>query len=174
MLDLVIIVLVFWWIFKKSNSKIISNITTILIKEGFSHIATVRQNQESYWLSANFHGDNYLFQVMKNGYSVTNSCVNTWVEYATKTHYHNLILIPRNATISASATSVIKQYDITIWDNSKLKNFSNLHTQNTSSIIKTTPTYDTCKIDTPQDPIQNGSKANSILRNLWGNKIERL
>lgn len=174
MLDLIIIVFIIYAIYKKYNHSS-SKMTTILQSKGFSNISTIKQNTSSYWMTANFHGENYLFEIMKPGYTVSNISVHTLGEYAIKTHYHNIILVPGNSPISSKAKSLISQYKIQIWDNTKLNDFSNRSNETvTSPIVKTSKIYDTCKINTSDNPIQDGKAANSILGNFFGNKIEKL
>ena len=174
MFDFLIIIFIVYVIYKKYNNSI-PKITTILQNKGFHNIATIRQNTSSYWLSANFHGDNYLFEIMKVGYNVSNNSIHTLGEYATKAHFHNIVLVPGNSAISSKARPAISQYNIQIWDTAKLNDFSNQSRETTaSSIIQTSPIEDTCKIDSSDDPIQDGTKANSILGNFLGNKVEKL
>ena len=173
MFDLIIIIVIIYSIYKKYNST--QKLTTILQAKGFSNIITVKQNNSSTWVTANFHGDNYLFEVVKNGSNVTNASINTLIDYAAKNHYHNIILVPGNSVISNTAKPAISNANIQIWDNAKLNSLSAKSRENVSSaIIQKMPLHDKCKIDTPQDPIQDGTKANSIFSNFFGNKIERL
>lgn len=178
-MDLLIIILIFWWIYKKysKNSTTTSpqNISKILEQNGFHSISTISQNQESQFLSAILNGDNYLIAVMKGTANVYNSTVETLVSYAKKIHYHNVILIAPRAAISNSAKALLFENKIEVWDYAKLLKFSAPNSQNQPEIIKTSEIHDTCKIDTPEDPIQDGSKVNSLFGNLFGkNKIERL
>lgn len=173
-MDIIIIIFIIYVIYKKYNNSSMK-ITSILQNKGFSNISTIRQNASSYWMSANFHGDNYLFEVMRPGCNVSNFSIHSLGEFATKSHYHNIILIPGNSAISSKARPVLSQYNIQIWDNNKLNGFSTQSREKVaSSVIKTSEIHDTCKIDTPDDPIQDGTKANSVWRNFFGNKVEKL
>ena len=174
MLDFIVIIFIFYIIYKKYNHNSETKLTTTLQNKGFRNITTIRRNTSSTWITANLHGDNYLFEVMKNGSNVTNSSINTLMEYVTKAHFHNAILVPGNAAISNTAKSAIEQYHIEIWDNSKLISFSNSSTEDIASMIKPKITNDTCPIPKADDPIQDGKKANSILGNFFNNKVEKL
>lgn len=173
MFDLIVIIFIIYMIYKKYN-KTPSKITSILQNKGFSNISTIRQNTGSYWMTASFHGDNYLFEIMKTGYNVSNNSIHTLGEYAKKAHYHNIILVLGNSVISNNAKSIISQYKIEIWDNAKLNEFSNPNNNSITSIVKTSEIHDSCKITPSDDPIQDGKQANSILGNFFGNRIEKL
>lgn len=174
MLDFIIMIVIIYVIYKKYNNSP-SRIITLLKNKGFQNISIIKQNATNNWVTANLHGDNYLFEITKPGYNVTNTSIHTLGEYATKAHFHNIILIAENSVISSNAKSAISQYKIEIWNNAKLNEFSN-QSQETAitSIIKTSEINDTCKIASSDDPIQDGKTANSIFSNLFHNKIEKL
>lgn len=174
MFDFIVIVFIIYVIYKKYNNNSQLKLITILQNKGFQNISTIKSLPSSTWITATLHGDNYLFELMKNGNSVTNSSITILVEYATKEHYHNIILVPGNTIISNSAKAEIKKYNIQVWDSSQLINFSNTTSENIASFVKPKITDDTCKILEPDDPIQDGAKANSIWDNLFKHKIERL
>lgn len=174
-MDLIIIGIIIYSIYKKYNKTSFSNIRSILQKNGFHSIYTVEQNSDNFVITASLNGENYIIKTMLNNSSVTNSTIHSLVEKATKLHYHNIVLIPGNAVISGSAKPLINKYNIAVWDNSKLNQFStSSKSDNISTIVKTSPIHDTCKISDSEEPIQDGSKANSIWGNFFGNKIEKL
>lgn len=174
MFDLLVILSIIYLIYKKYNNSP-SKITTILQNKGFHNIFTVQQNPSSYWMSASLHGENYLLQIMKTGNNVSTNNIHTLAEYATKAHYHNVILIPGNCTISKSAKTVISEYSIQIWDNTKLNEFSLQNSQTTSAQTMASNKFEnSTSINHPDDPIQDGKKANSFLANFFGNKPEKL
>lgn len=174
MFDFIILIIILYAIYKKYlNSP--SRIITILKNKGFQNVSTIKQNTTSYWLTATLHGDNYLFEVAKSGYTISNTSIHTLGEYATKAHYHNIILIAENSAISSNAKIAISQYKIEIWNHAKLNELSNANIETTlSSIIKTSEINDTCKIEPSDDPIQDGNQANSIFSSLFHSKIEKL
>lgn len=177
-MDLLIIIFFLWWFFKKRGQIAITsqqNITKILTQNGFHSISLINNTQESQILSAILNGDNYLICIAKNNANIYNSTVQNLLEYAKKIHYHNIILIAPNAAISNTAKTLIRDNKIEIWDSAKLLKFATPNPENQSAIIKTSEIHDNCKISPPEDPIQDGSKANSLLGNLFHhNKIERL
>lgn len=171
MFELVFIIIIFYVIFKKINQFSSIQVISILQSKGFSDISTVRKTTSSSWITANYNGENYLFEVMNNNYPATNSTVNSLIEYASKRHFHNVIILPSASGILNTAQNLIKKYNIQIWNNEILrKNVNDF----TTSITKKIPSNDICKIDISDDPIQDGAKANSILRNFFNNKIEKL
>lgn len=174
MFDLIVILFIIYVIYKKYNNNSPLKLITILQNKGFHNISTVKQLPSSTWITATLHGDHYLFEIMKNGNPVTNSSITTFVEYATKAHYHNMILVPGNAIISNSAKAEIEKYAIKVWDSSQLTSLSNTSPESLASFIKPKITDDTCEISEPENPIQDGKKANSIWGNLFKHKIERL
>ena len=175
MIELIIICFIIYTIYKKVNIITPNNFKNILTKKGFRNIITVRQILSGTWITADFHGDNYLFVVIKNGHSVSNETIEEIYRYASQKHYHNIILVPGNAPILTTARTAISSYNIQIWNNSMLTNIlSNSNEAIVSSVVQKAPIEDNCVIQESIDPIQDGSKANSIFGNLFGNKIEKL
>ena len=174
MIELIIICFIIYTIYKKANIITPDNLKNILIKKGFRNITTVRQILSSTWITADFHGDNYLFAVIKAGHSVSKETIEEIYRYASQKHYHNIILVPGNAPILTTARTSISSYNIQIWNNSMLTNISSNSNEIISSVVQKAPIEDNCVIEESIDPIQDGSKANSIFGNLFGNKIEKL
>ena len=112
MFDFIIIIFVFWYIYKKYNTNSISKTTQLLQKKGFGNPVTIRNTTNSSTLTSTFHGDNYLFEIMKNNTAVSTDTVQSLINLAQKNHYHNIILIPRDAIISNPAQELIKKYNI--------------------------------------------------------------
>lgn len=177
-MDLLIVIFIFWWIFKKraqNNVTSQQNVKQILTQNGFHSIAPISQTQETQILSAILNGDNYLLCVMKPNTNVFHSTIQNLLTYAKKVHYHNIILIAPNVAISNTAKPLILENNIEVWDYAKLLKFSTPSPTHQSEIIKTSETHDTCKITPSADPIQDGSKVNSLFGSLFNkNKIERL
>ena len=91
MLELIIFIFIIYRIFKKYNHHSPAKLLFLLRSQGFSNIEIVQQNQANYYIKANFHGDNYLFAVIKDHATISHIAINTLIEYATKNHYHNMI-----------------------------------------------------------------------------------
>lgn len=174
MFDLIVILFIIYVIYKKYNHNSPLKLISILQNKGFHNISTVKNLPSSSWISATLHGEHYLFEMIKNANPVTNSSITTFVEYATKAHFHNMILVPGNAIISNSAKAEIEKYNIQVWDSSQLTTLSNTNSENIAPFVKPKITVDTCEISEPEDPIQDGKKVNSIWGNLFKHKIERL
>ena len=175
MVSLIIFCIIIYAIYKKVNIVTPENLKNILIKKQFRNIVTVRQVLSGTWITADFHGDNYLFVVIKVGQSISKSIIDEIYNYASQKHYHNIILVPGNAPILNTARTAISNYNIQIWNNSMLTNIlSNSNEAIVSSVVQKAPIEDNCVIQESIDPIQDGSKANSIFGNLFGNKIEKL
>lgn len=172
MIELIIIIFVIYTLYKKYNTSSYFNLVSLLQKQGFRNLLIIQQNQTNYWLRADFHGDNYLFNVIKGNSAISDTILHPFIEYATKNHFHNLILVPGNSIISSISQKTISEYQIEIWNQEKINELS--HQENPSAIVKTSPVHDSCKIEPSEDPIQDGTKANSVWGNLFGNKIERL
>lgn len=176
MFELIILIIIIYVIYKKSNLIMTPEKFKIILKnKGFRNMTTIRQIVSGTWITADYHGDNYIFYLAKTGYSISKEAVVAIYNYASQKHYHNIILVPITSTILTNARTAISNYGIQIWNNDMLNNISKTSTDNApSAIIQKAPINDNCEIDEPVDPIQDGSKANSIFQNLFGNKIERL
>lgn len=172
MFELIVIIFIIYVVYKKSNKVSSIQLIKILKTKGFSNITIVRENLASSWITATFHGDTYLFEVTKNVSAISNNSIQTLSEYAANHHYHNVVIFLGNSPISNVLKNAILKHNIQIWDNAKLNSFSNKTNQYT--IISKLPLDDHCKIDVSEDPIQEGTKANSLLGNLFSNKIEKL
>ncbi len=172
MLQIIFFIFIIYIIFKKYNQPSPTRLISILQRQGFHNFAILQQNQSHYYMKAELHGDNYLFKVIKENATLSHITIQALMEYATKNHYHNIVLIPGNALISDMAKKCIAEYNIDVWNQAKLNEL--FKTQGTSSVIKNSLTNDTCKIEESDDPIQNGTKATTILGNLFHQKIERL
>jgi hypothetical protein len=100
------------------------------------------------------------------------------MEFAIKGHYHNVIIIPGNSGISDLARQKIAENNIQIFSIEKLKNNIQNPTNDSSSqknnIVSKPTSTSNYKATESNDPIKNGTKANSIFGNLFGNKVEKL
>ena len=175
MFELIFFVFIIYVLYKKYNQNSYIKLIGILQNQGFHGISVLQQNQDNYWLKANFHGEHYLFDVCKQNSMISDLAINTLIVYATKNHYHNVVLVPGNSAISDAARRTISKHNIEIWNENKINMLSSQKNEPiTSSIVKTSQIHDTCKIDESNDPIQDGTKVNSLFGNLFSNKIEKL
>lgn len=178
MFELIILFIIFYSCYKKIKLESIlpkEAIAYQLHSKGFSNIVKVKETMTSTYYSATFHGDTYIFEVMKDNSTVTYQSINTLVHYATRNHFHNIVLLLGTAVIANTAQSAISRTNIQVWDNAKTNSIS-AKTKKTaaSAIIPKMPLDDTCEIAPSEDPIQDGTKVNSLFGNFFGNKIERL
>lgn len=171
MFYIIFIILIIWWFYKSTTNFIRYNTVSILQKKGFKNITQIKHPKFMYLFQADFHGDNYLIFYGIN--PIIAESVDSLYEFASIKHYHNIIIIIDNSSISNSAKTKIEKYNIKILNPNEIANNFSPET-NTSSIINKMPLDDNCKIDESYEPIQDGKKANSIFGNLFNNKIEKL
>lgn len=171
MFYLIFIILIIWWVCKSTTNFIRYIPVSILQKKGFNNITPIKHPKFMYLFQADFHGDNYLIFYGIN--LITAETVDSLYVFASKQHYHNIIIIVDNSCISINAKPKIEKYNIKIWNPNEIANNFSPET-NASSIINKMPLDDNCKIDESYEPIQDGSKVNSIFGNLFNNKIEKL
>ena len=171
MINIIFIMFAVYFIIK--ISRVVNTSVPILLNSyGFQNVSLLRKNNYYSFYMAQKVGDNYLIQVMEQGRDVTKGAISQFVDYATKNHYHNMILIAYSSQISDIVRKEIKNNGIQILDPAKKINSD--ETETSSSFVTKMPLDDNCPIDEPQDAIQDGTKANSIFGNLFGNKIDRL
>ena len=177
MIEFIVLIIIFYAIIKKANNNTMTSekFKMMLKNKGFGNITIASQTIAGTWITADYHGDNYIFYLIKPGYSVTKNIIDAFYQYASQKHYHNIIIIPGNSTILTTARTIISNYGIQIWNNNTLNSkFGTAENYTSSAIVEKAPINDHCKIDESFDPIQDGSKVNSILGNFFRNKIERL
>lgn len=114
-------------------------------------------------INANSHGENYLFAKKTDMFPFSIIDINKIYEQGQKEHIHNIIILQQSHTFSNILLEKIKEYNIQIWDNSKINSL--ISSPSTNSILPTSNTSDdTCKIDTNQfNPIQ---EPNSFWKNI--------
>ena len=175
MVEVIVMIFVIYFIYKSympSNNNFLS-FKTLLQKKGYGNIIEVSHDSTQSLITADYNGENYVFALIKPGNVVSVNNIIQLTEYATKNHYHNLILVPGNSFISDTAQNAIGKYNIEVWKNT---NFSfsknNIKESTINSKIDNINSFNTSSdID---DPIQDGTKANSIFGNLFGNKVDKL
>ena len=176
MFGLIFVIIIIYLIYKNSNIFMTpARFKTILSNKGFRNINIVKQIISGTWITADYHGDNYIFSIIKPSSTVSKKTIDELYNYAISKHYHNIILVPGNSTILTTANTAISNYHIQIWNTATLnRKFGKEENYTSSAIVEKAPINDHCKIDAPFDPIQDGSKVNSIFGNFFNNKIEKL
>ena len=151
----------------------------VLTNQQFSNINTFYSSSTLHLLSADSHGENYVFATKNGNVPFSSTDLHTIYDLSKRSHIHNVVIvssqiIPTNSELNRT----IKDYNFEVWNNAKL--FS-LLTNNTSgtytkSVLRTSDTsYDTCKIDNSTvDPVQYGKfKSHSLFGNIF-NRPNRL
>ena len=176
-MEIIVFIIIIYLIYKKTNNLVMTpeKFKLTIKNKGFGNIVNASQTVAGTWITADYNGDNYIFYIIKPGYSVSKAIIDAFYQYASTKHYHNMIIIPGTSTILTNTRTIISNYGIQIWNNATLNNkFGTAENYTSSAIVEKAPINDNCKIDAPIDPIQDGSKVNSIFGNLFNNKIERL
>ena len=150
----------------------------VLTVQQFTEIKTFFSSSTLHMVSANLHGENYVFATKKGDPHFSLTDLHTIYDLSKKSHIHNVVLftslkIPANSELSRK----IRDYNFEVWDNAKIMSLLTSPSETyTKSVLRTSDTsYDTCKIDNSTvDPIQPGKlKSHSLLGNLF-NKPNRL
>ena len=177
MFGLIIFIVIFYIIYKRMILDVTNpmNLKSLLEKKGFRNISTALDTSSVSWITADFHGDNYIFLIVKNGHAVSKEMIKSIYEYTTPKHYHNIILVSGNAHVLSTARTAISKYNIKVWTGATISSFSNATQESIiNSVTQKAPIEDNCDIEPSFDPIQDGTRANSIFGNFFGNKIEKL
>lgn len=173
MFNMIFTIIIIYIIYKKLSDTSYVGLNSFLVKSGFNNINTIKENSSGSFVVANFHGENFLFFTAKC--SLSTNTANEIIDFANANHYHNIIVVLGNTTITPSISSLLSKNNITIWKNLTLKNLVNITPDTVArSVLKTSNIDDNCEIYESYDPIQDGKKANTILGNIFNNKIEKL
>ena len=169
MFELIFIIFIFYIIFKKKglNFSNITNIIPLLNKalknQQFSSIKTILNSSDLTLITADSHGENYLFALKVNSMPFSSTQMDSIYDRANKLHIHNVVIINKDAILPSSPLGKkIVDYNFEVWTLNKLislaRTSSNSNSTYTKSVLRTSDTsYDKCKIDdNPVDPIQHG------------------
>ena len=141
------------------NKTIIPNSLEYLFKaQNFHNIIRNTSIPGLLLIEASSHGENYLFAQKNNMIQFSITDINKIYQQAEKSHIHNIVILPlAHASLPNTILEKIKEYNIQIWDNSKI--YSLISSPSTNSILSTSDTSaDKCKIDTNYfNPIQEPS-----------------
>ena len=174
MFEIIFIIFIVYLIAKKNAENNPVGVKALLDKalknQQFYNTKTIFSTSTYSLITADTHGENYLFALLNNNFISTGVLTDIY-EKSKKEHIHNIVIItPQNLTPSNPITKKIKEYSFEVWNIAKLislsKNSNN--TTITKSVLRTSDTsLDKCAIDnSPVDPIQHGSsKSHSILTN---------
>ena len=184
MIDVIIIIFIIYYIYKKANQKSSKTLLYEMFKfQRFSNIKEIAYEGDIVYIRADGKGENFLFVVKNMPTGITQNLINRIKEKSNQLHIHNVIFV----TSSLSDVNIIrtlKTNNIKYWDNATIKSFliPNLDTENAinnvpePTILSTSDTSnDKCKIEKSSfDPIQEGEhKVGSIFSGLF-DKPDRL
>ena len=187
-MELIIFIFIFYIIFKKKGVNI-SNLTGILpllnkalVTQQFSNIKTMLNSHNLTLITADSHGENYLFALKKDSLPYSSTELDSIYEKANKFHIHNVVIINKDSILPSSHLGKkIIDYNFEVWTLTKLISLARATSNNanstyTKSVLRTSDTsYDKCKIDTnPVDPIQQGPAKSRSLFGNWLRKPNRL
>lgn len=171
-----IFIMVTYTIFK--NIELSSNIPN-LIKARFYNVSVAYSDYNITLYRGDRSGENFLFAIKNNSASFSLQDIENLYQKAEKLHIHNKILITDYPITNTSITpKKLKEYEIDIWDSSKLISISTTTSSSTynSSALKTSDTSDdTCYIEeSSDDPIQDGASHAHSIFSIFNNKTEHL
>lgn len=180
MFEIIFIILICYIIYKKSgmnlsNTGTFSLLNKTLKSQQFSNIETILNSSNLTLVTADSHGENYLFVLKANSTSFNSLEMDSIYDRASKLHIHNVVIINKDAILPSSQLGKkIVDYNFEVWTLNKLISLSRTSTNSnstyTKSVLRTSDTsYDKCKIDNnPVDPIQHGpSKSHSLISNIF-------
>lgn len=151
-----------------------SYLATYIINSRFSNVSTAYTDYNITLYRGDKSGENFLFAIKNGSSSFSLQDINILYEKAEQLHIHNRILITDFPVDNSSIISKkIKEYEIEIWDSSKLKS---LGSSSSASALKTSDTSDdTCDIEEDStDPIQDGAFKTHGIFSFFNNKTEHL
>lgn len=184
MIDLIILIAVIYYIYKKVNQQ---NSKALLYQvfnvKKFSNIKEVGYEADMVYIRADGKGENFLFVVKNNSIGINSTQINNMKLKAQQCHVHNIVFVT-NIINDLNLIRELKINNIKFWDSATLKSFlnSNIDTESTEinkpkpTILSTSDTSnDTCNIDpSSYNPIQEGEhKVGSIFSGLF-DKPDRL
>jgi len=174
MFNFIILIIVIYVIYKKFSKQqpiTFIKLNTLFKAQNFHNIVKDSSISGILLITANAHGENFLFAQKNNMVQFSLMDINKIYEYAQRAHIHNIIILPSAySSFSNTMLEKIKEYNIQIWDNNKINSLIN--SSNTSSILTTSDTSDDkCHIPPNQfNPIQEPT---SFWKNIF-NKPDRL
>jgi len=179
-MEVIIVLFIIFMVIKKKGLNLsdmtssLSLLNKALQTQQFSNIKTISNSNNLSLITADSHGENYLFALKPNYMPYSSTELDSIYDKANKIHIHNVVLINKDAVLPSSGLGKkIVEYKFEVWSLTKLISLARTTSTNTNStytksVLRTSDTsYDKCKIDnTPVDPIQHGpSKSHSILSN---------
>ena len=185
MINLIIYILIIYWIFKyavKASSSAYSLLLRALAIQEFSNISNVYSNSTLAIIRADTKGENYLFGARKDGANFTVNDIEKIYTIAQGLHIHTVVIATKLAIPNThSIYRKIKEYNIDVWDLAKLTALataqSSANASHSYSVLKTSDTSDDhCKIDPSSfNPIQDerAAKTSSLFSGLFS-KPDRL
>ena len=179
-MELIILLFIIFIFFKKKgfnfpniNSPLLL-LNKVLRNQQFSNIKTISNLGNLNLITADSHGENYLFALKINYMPFSSTEMDSIYDKAHKFHIHNVVIINKDAILPTSHLGKkIATYEFEVWTIAKLISLahnSNNNSTYTKSVLRTSDTsYDKCTIDNnPVDPIQSGSsKSHSLIGNLF-------
>lgn len=185
MINLIIYILIFFWIFKyiaKASTSAYSLLLRVLTVQEFSNVSNVYSSSTLAIIRADTKGENYLFGVRKDALNFSVNDIEKLYSIAQGLHIHTVVIATKAPiTTTNSIYRKIREYGIDVWDLQKLTVLATAptssETPNSYSVLKTSDTSDDhCKIDPSSfDPIQDerAAKTNSLFSGLFS-KPDRL
>lgn len=179
MINIIIYILIFYWIFKymmNTSSSAYTLLYKVFTVQQFSNISNVYSTSSLAIVRADNNGENYLFGVKKDSSNFTVQDIEKIYAIAQGLHIHTVVIATKTPiTTTSSIYRKIREYNIDVWDIPKLTALSteksSANSSHKYSVLKTSDTSDdTCSIDTDSfDPIQDESsvKTTSLFSGLF-------
>jgi len=179
-MEVIIVLFIIFTVFKKMGinfsdmTSTFSLLNKALKTQQFSNIKTISSSNSLTLITADSHGENYLFALKSNYMPYSSTELDSIYDRANKFHIHNVVIINKDTVLPSSQLGKkIVEYKFEVWSLTKLISLArttstNANSTSTKSVLRTSDTsYDKCKIDnTPVDPIQRGSsKTHSLFSN---------
>lgn len=176
-MEVIIVLFIIFLAFKKMGINLTDMTSTLsllnkaLKTQQFSSIKTISSSSNLTLITADSHGENYLFALKPNTMPYSSTELDSIYDRANKFHIHNVVIINKDTVLPSSQLGKkIVEYNFEVWSLTKLISLARATSNNanstyTKSVLRTSDTsYDKCKIDnTPVDPIQRGaSKTHSL------------
>ena len=162
-----------------SAKKTLTSYTSALsiIRAHFSNVSIVYSDSRITLCRGDKSGENFLFALRGNS-AFSLQDIETLYEKAEKLHIHNRIIITDYSIDNTVSEKKLKEYEIDVWDTSKLASISTPSTSNPAdaSVLKTSDTSDdTCYIEeNSDDPIKDGAFHTHSIFSIFNNKTEHL
>lgn len=186
-MEVIIVLFIIFLAFKKMGinfsdmTSTFSLLNKALKTQQFSNIKTISNSNNLTLITADSHGENYLFALKPNYMPYGSTEIDSIYDRANKFHIHNVVIINKDVVLPSSQLGKkIVEYNFEVWSLTKLislaRTTSNSNSTHTKSVLRTSDTsYDKCKIDnTPVDPIQRGSSKTHSLFSSPFRKPNRL